>query len=388
MGVGVLIAYFIFVFYGITTPLGSVMLIEIAGKYLVDTSIIGYIFAVGIVGGGIAALSSGFLLETIGERKMIFLGIITAVVAGVAITISNYLVIFALGMFLSGLSSWFLLAVGNHLIVQSFHGAKRSSQLNLLNFFFSIGALVTPTLASFMLENGIPWEFVFLTPFIPLGFLAMLAYSSTFNTSKEQEAPSSIVHQDSPREKWNRNNYLTGTALGLYCMLEISYTSWIVVHLRENLAVDIVAASLVLTVFYICQAAGRFIAGFIVRQVSLPIYIICCAFIGLIAAFFIIFSNSYITVFYLTILLGLGVASLYPCILSYGTLQVRYACPRIMTFFLTSGLVGNVLGMVLTSFLKQHLGVVACIVTTTITSALIIVCIGATVVFSKSHASH
>jgi fucose permease len=171
-------------------------------------------------------------------------------------------------------------------------------------------------------------------------------------------------------------------------MLEISYTSWIVVYLRENLATDIVAASLVLTVFYICQAAGRFISGFIVKQVSLPAYVISCASVGFIAAFFIVFSKSYMTVFYLTILLGLGAASLYPSILSYGTLQVQYACPRIMTFFLTSGLIGNVLGMVLTSFLKQHLGVVACIVTTTITSALIIVCIGGTMLLSKAQAKY
>lgn len=388
IGLSVLAAYLIFVFYGITTPLGSVMLIEIAGKYSVDTSVIGYILAFGIVGGGIGALSSGFLLETIGERKMIFLGIITGVFAGAAIIISNYVAVFAIGMFLSGLSSWILLAVGNHLIIQCFEGAKRSSQLNLLNFFFSIGALITPTLASFMLERGIPWQVVFLTPFVPLGFLAALAYSSAFDIPKEQKNASSIVSQGGPAEKWNRNSYLAGAALGLYCMLEISYTSWIVVHLRENLAADIVAASLVLTVFYICQAAGRFISGFIVKQVSLPIYISCCASVGFIAAFFITFSKSYMTVFYLTILLGLGVASLYPSILSYGTLQVKHACPRIMTFFLTSGLVGNVLGMVLTSFLKQELGVVACIATTTITSALIIVCVGGTRVLGKAPARH
>lgn len=386
IGIGVLIAYLIFVFYGLITPLGSVMLIEIAAKYSVDTSIIGYILAFGILGGGIAALSSGFLLETIGKRKMIFLGIITAVFAGIAITVSNYLAIFAIGMFLSGLSSWFLLAVANHIVVQCFQGEKRSSQLNLLNFFFSIGALTAPTLASFMLEGGIPWEIIFLTPFVPLGFLAILAYSPAFNVPDKQEPSSIIVTQEFSREKWNKNSYLTGTALGLYCMLEVSYTSWIVVHLRENLAVDIVAASLVLTAFYICQAAGRFVSGLIVKKISLPIYVICCAFVGFMAVSFIIFSKSYLVVFYLTILLGLGVASLYPSILSYGTLQVENACPRIMTFFLTAGLVGNVLGLLLTSFLKQHLGVITCIVTTAITALLIILCISKTMTFSKSYA--
>lgn len=69
-GLNVLIAYLIFIFYGLINPLSSVMLLEIAGKYLVDTSVIGYILAFGIIGGGIAALSSGFLLEAVGPRKL------------------------------------------------------------------------------------------------------------------------------------------------------------------------------------------------------------------------------------------------------------------------------------------------------------------------------
>ena len=84
------------------------------------------------------------------------------------------------------------------------------------------------------------------------------------------------------------------------------------------------------------------------------------------------------TVLYLTILLGLGIASLYPSILSYGTLQVKTASPRIMTFFMTSGIAGAVVGMLLTSFLKQYFGVLACIITTAIMSALVIICIGGT----------
>lgn len=388
-GLNVLIAYLIFIFYGLINPLSSVMLLEIAGKYLVDTSVIGYILAFGIIGGGIAALSSGFLLEAVGPRKLILLGVITAILAGLFITVSNYLVIFAAGMFLSGISSWFLLAVANHIVIQGFQGEKRSSQLNLLNFFFSIGALTAPTLASCMLEKGLPWEIVFLTPFVPLVFLAVLAYLPAFHMRVKEAVPLPAEEREDQgkSKRWNYGQYLIGAALGLYCMLEISYTSWIVVHLRENLAVDIVAASLVLTVFYICQAAGRFISGFVVKLVSLPVYITICAAIGFIAAFFIIFSTSYSVIFYLTILLGLGAASLYPSILSYGTLQAVNACPRIMTFFLTAGILGNVLGLLLTSFLKQHLGVIACIVTTAIAALLIMLCITKTAYLEKSCAS-
>ena len=378
IGFNVLIAYLIFVFQGLIAPLGSVMIIEIATKYGVDTSIIGYIFALGIVGGGISALASGFLIEKFGKRKVVFAGIFIATLAGATITSSNYLAMFALGMFLSGVSSWFMVAVGNYIIVKYYQGEKRSSQLNLLNFFYSIGALITPTLAGFMLERDVPWEVAFLTPFILLVLLAILSYSPVFGTSKSKGSLERKLSQTVSEEKWNVNIYVTGIALGIYCMLEISYTSWIVVHLRENLTVDIVAASLVLTIFYICQATGRFASGFIVKHIKLNIYILACSSLGLVAASLIVFSKSYIVVLCLTILMGLGIASLYPSILSYGTLQVKRASPRIMTFFLTSGIVGSVVGMLITSFLKQNFGVLACIITTAISLAFVIICIGVT----------
>lgn len=378
VGLNVVVAYLVFIFQGLTAPLGSVMIMEIAGKYGVETSTIGYIFALGTVGGGIAAISSGFLLETFGKRKLIFLGAVVALLSVAAITTSNYLRLFAVGMFLSGVSIWFVAAVANYIIVENYQGEKRSSQMNLLNFFFSIGALVIPILAAFMLERGIPWEFVFLTPFSLLTILIMLACFPGFGTSKVQISRAETSSPSVSTEKWNTSIYLIGASLGVYCMLELSYTSWIVVHLRENLAVDIVAASLVLTIFYICQATGRLASGFIVRHVALNTYIISCASIGLAAILLIISSKNYMVVLCLTILLSLAIAGLYPSIFSYGTLQVKIASPRMMTFFMTCGIVGAVVGMLLTSFLKQHFGVLACIGTGAITAAVIVGFIGIT----------
>ena len=378
IGLNFLIAYLVFIFQGLTAPLGSVMIMEIGEKYSVDISSISYIYALGIVGGGIAAVFSGFLLESLGKRKLIFMGIIIAFAAGAAITVSHYLMILAVGMFLFGVSSWFLVAVGNYVIISYYQGEQRSSQLNLLNFFFSIGALAAPLMAGFMLARNIPWELVFLAPFALLVILSILAYSPAFVTT---EFPSSIPRkkcQQNTAEKWNMDIYLIGAGLGFYCMLELSYTSWIIVHLRENLAVDIVAASLVLTAFYICQAIGRLISGFIVKYVALNIYIIACACIGLITTLFMIFSKNYMIVLYLTILMGLGIASLYPSILSYGTLQVKNPSSHLTTFFLSSGVIGSIVVMLLTSFLKQHFGVLACIASGVFAAAMVMLLIGIT----------
>ena len=372
-----MLPYLIFVFQGLTAPLGSVMIIEIARKYSVDTSMIGYVFALGIVGGGIAALASGFLLEAIGKRRLIFVGILCGGLAVLSITVSNRLTMFGIGVFLTGLSNWLLTAVGNEIVIENYQGNKRSSKLNLLNFFFSAGALVTPAMAGSMLARGIQWEMIFLTPFTLLGVLALFAYFSKSNLSKVPANSLEEFAQSSPSESWNSNMYRTCAALGFYCMLELSYTYWIVVHLRENLSIEIVEASLVLTIFYICQAIGRFITGIVIKYVSLYRYIVSCSFIGLAAASFIIISKSYVVILCLTILLGLSVAGLYPSILSYGTLQATHS-PRAVTFFLTSGLTGSVVGMLITSFLKQQFGSWACIVVTAISAALVILLIGST----------
>ena len=377
-GLNFLIAYLVFIFQGLTAPLGSVMIMEIGEKYNADISSISYIYALGIVGGGIAAVSSGFLLETLGKRKLTYIGIIIAFAAAAAITASHYLMLLAVGMFLFGVSNWFLVAVGNYIIISYYQGEQRSSQLNLLNFFFSIGAVAAPLMAGFMLGREISWEFVFLAPFALLVLLSILVYFPAFVTA---EFPSSIprkVSRQSIAEKWNMNIYLIGAALGFYCMLELSYTSWIVVHLRENLAVDIVAASLVLTAFYICQATGRLLSGFIVKYVALHIYIITCACIGLITTLFILFSSSYKIILYLTIVMGLGIASLYPSILSYGTLQVKVPSSHLTTFFLSSGVIGSIVVMLVTSFLKQNFGVLACIATGLFAAVMVMLLIGIT----------
>lgn len=372
-----ILPYLIFVFQGLTAPLGSVMIIEIARKYSVDTSMIGYVFALGIIGGGIAALASGFLLEAIGKRRLIFVGILCGGLAVLSITVSNHLTMFGMGVFLTGLSNWLLTAVGNEIVIENYQGNKRSSKLNLLNFFYSAGALVTPAMAGSMLARGIRWEMIFLTPFTLLVILALFAYFLKSNLPKVPISSLEKVTQLNSTEGWSSNMYRTSVALGIYCMLELSYTYWIVVYLREYLSIGIVEASLILTIFYICQAIGRFATGIVIKYVSLYRYIIFCSLIGLAAASLILISKSYVVILCLTILLGLAVAGLYPSILSYGTLQATHS-PRVVTFFLTSGLTGSVLGMLVTSFLKQQVGSWACIVVTAVSAALVILLIGST----------
>jgi MFS transporter, TsgA protein len=374
------VAFMTFIFQGVTFPLGSAMILEIAGKYHVDTAVIGYMLSLSFIGGGLATLGGSYLLNRWKVQNLLYTGIGFSVLAALSITASSYLAVFALGMVFFGLGTWSLAVVGNYLIVRQYAGPKRASQLNLANFFFSLGALVTPVFCGYALQNGMRWEYIFSVPFtllIGLAAIVGLAFSQQHNKypgiqGVENQPPASS------REKWGSNVYLAAAALGFYCIFEVGYMSWIVVHLREGLAYDIVAASMALTIFYTFHALGRVISGVLVKYLPLNKFILVCTAIGIIVVSLILYTTNYMVILALTAVMAVGIGGLYPSILSYGTLQVENPSPQLVTFFMSAGLVGAIAGLILTSYLKQAFGVLTSIGSGAVAAAFVIVCISMT----------
>lgn len=354
------ISYLIFVFQGITSPIVGVMLLDIAKKFGVDSSAIGYCFTLWIIGGGIAGIFSGKLLAAKGTRFAIFLSLCLIILSAAGI-LAPALAAFSLGMFISGVGTFLLVAIANCLIVQQYTGEARTSQFNLLNFFYSTGALITPVVAGFLLDKGANWELVYLLPFILLIPMFFLTLSPVLQKSANSTAEQSADEQAREPQTISFAVYLVSSAIGFYCIAELAFTQWIVVYLRESLTIDIIPATLVLTTFYICQAAGRLASGFIVKYVALEKYIFSCCFLGLAAMLAILTITNYTLLLCMTGILALGLASIYPSILSYGTLQLQSSSPQVVTYIMTGGTIACILGMPLSSFLKQSFGSYTCL---------------------------
>jgi TsgA-like MFS transporter len=358
-------AYLIFIFEGITAPLVSVLLLEIAGKFGVDSSAVGYCFTLWLIGGSITGLFSGKLIDSKGIRFAAFSSVLL-IASSVLAIISPFILGFSLGMFISGGGTFLLVAVANCLIVESYDGEARTAQFNLLNFFYSFGALLTPTIAGFILAAAIRWEIIFALPFILLIPVSLMALAPTFHKKPlSYKGPQNIK-----KTKMDINVYFVSAAIGCYCASEMSFTSWFIVYLRESLSVDIVPASLALTAFFTCQGIGRLSSGFIVKHIALEKFIFSCCFVALLAMLAILSISSYNLMLVMTGALALGMASIYPSILSYGT-QLKASSPQVVTFIMSGGLIGGVAGMLLTSFLKQFYGTYSCLTATAVSILLI-----------------
>jgi TsgA-like MFS transporter len=352
------IPYLIFAFQGITSPIIGVMLLDIAKKFGVDSAAIGFCFTLWIAGGGLAGIFSGRILAAKGNRFTIFLCLFLILLSTAGI-LSPALTLFSIGMFISGVGTFLLVAIANCLIVQQYTGESRTSQFNLLNFFYSTGALITPATVGYFLDKGVNWETLYLFPFILLLPILLLTLSPAVKKSDEALVQNTY-NQKSIQPEISFGVYLVSIAIGFYCITELAFTQWIVVYLRETLAVEIIPAALVLTTFYICQAAGRLASGFIVKYVALEKFIFGCCLLALAAMSAILAVTSYQPILLITGILALGLASIYPSILSYGTLHLP-SSPQVVTYIMSGGTIACILGMPLSSFLKQNFGSYACL---------------------------
>ncbi|EGO65855.1 MFS transporter [Acetonema longum] len=218
------LAYFNFFFLGVTFSLAGVVPLEIAGKYQVDTYMVGYVFALFTLGNSLAILGNGCLLDRVNLQKDMIAGLVL-ICAGIGGTtlLSPNLVIFSCFILTYGLGLGILCSIGNYTMVSLYRDEQRTAKLNLLNFFYSCGAVFSPALAGFLLYFQVTWEALYQ---LTLVLVAAICYGLV-------SAPFSLISRQQPvlsgecSQPWGVKIYLIGFGLLCYVLSEMIFTYWI-----------------------------------------------------------------------------------------------------------------------------------------------------------------
>lgn len=343
------IIYLLFMYIGITFNLAGVMSIAIAQTYQVDTAVIGYIFSLFSIGYGLAVFTNGFLLERVSFKLLMYIAFLITFGGIAAATAAGSMGLFAGSILAAGVGLGALCSNGNFYIVRSCQGRQRTAKLNILNFFYSIGAIVSPVAAGQLLKGGLGWQTIYLLSLLCLVPIALLFVTARFEKTfcqAEQNADIAVP--------WKTSIYFIGAALFCYVASEMILAYWIVVYLVESLEMPVAAASVSLSLFWGFMAIGRLISGFMAKRIPAVYLIMTCSLSSvLVFAWMLTVREAYFAVA-LVAILGLTYSGLYASILSYGTMQIRQASSTLMTFFVTVGSVGGIVSFVVSSYLKQH----------------------------------
>ena len=353
---------------GIAVVLPFVITQPAADYFKSDLGYIGFVFSFFMFGMLIFQFLNGYIVNFMSVRKEIYIGAVIYILCTTAMFFIHTAELLIPILILLGFCFGVIVTIPNFLIVHSFEGKDLSAKLNQLDLWFSIGSLVYPMIAGWMVEKYFSWQAVYFSVIIIFAVIVFLCTRAVLPNVSEEKSPTQKF------SKWNINVWLVGIAIFFYFMSYIGYTYWVAAYLTKYQHLSESASDFGVTLFWIMYAVGCFISSFAVRFIKVNKYIIISAIISL-AAYFIINHSTTVMMMYIAIsILGLGCATIYSSSISYATLLVEHPSPRIVSFIITSSGVGTYLGQVYSSWVQTHWGIPAITMISAVFMAITIVC--------------
>jgi fucose permease len=349
-------------FAGATVILPGVLMPLAAQTMGVLEATVGSAYSAAGFGMLLSIMSSGFLVQRFDLKTILMVNILGLIVAISGLHLYESLAYFAVAVMLVGLCGGMFIAIANILLVRLFHSTQRSAKLIRLDFLFSFGALVYPMLVSALLKRGYSWHTIYDTVLVIAAVVGVMALVLRFpdfapqatSQDKATKAPEVL----SGLKKFNIALAFLGCFF--YISSEGSFSFWIVSYLKDVVNMPMSTATLSLTVFWVAIAVGRFLSSIAVQHVSFKSYVLGSIVLAMAAFAALLKAQQPEMIFTCIGLMGLGYACLYPSIISHGTLLVKDASPKLVSFFLTGGTLGFMISASLVSSqVQSHYGALA-----------------------------
>lgn len=335
-----LAAYVSFVPIGIVTVLLGPMLPTLSARWSLNYAQAGALFTAQYFASTAAVALSGVLAARWGFRFPIKAGLVL-ISAGLGLLLSGpeWLGIGCIAAYGAGLG---LAVPAANLLVAAANPERRSARLNLLNFFWSAGAVACPFLVA-AAEKGhrIPRFLGFVSVFclvVAIGIAAM---------------PAGIVEPPARREPGNKIVPLVrqklkafvilGVLFMVYVGTENGFGQWVASYSKSLGSMTLAVAVITPSFFYAALMIGRWIAPLVLRRmdevklVHAGLLLACAGTAGL------LFSNVLAGVAASASATGLGLAAVYPITISLLSREFGSASSQIGSVMFVSSNIGGAL---------------------------------------------
>lgn len=248
----------IFLALGVLTAALGPVLPELAEQTGTDLAAAGTIFTGMFLGALLSHLVSGPLVDKIGHRVVVVVGLVLLAGGVLALTGSRALPLTLALTFVAGLGHG-AVDLGANLWIASAYRDRSVAALNLLNFFFGVGAFAGPLLASLFLrrvDTGLPALWVsagMLAAALPLVLLVRGG-----NRPAEQAAATGATGR---RIYGSALLWGLGAIVLLYVGFENGMGGWTTIYVQKTLAMTIETAALVTAGFWLALTAGRMVSA-------------------------------------------------------------------------------------------------------------------------------
>jgi fucose permease len=286
---------------------------ELAQNTQSALSAVGAIFTTIFLGALLAQLTTGPITDRFGQKIMLLIGVGMAGIGMLLFTFSHSLWPVLLFTFLGGFGHGAADLSGGILVARVF--SKRSvATMNLLNFFYGLGAFVGPalvglslsTLKSGLIVPGVNAVILLLlVPFVlRLKIAPMPAHDPTDQTSGLGVYRSSLV-------------WMLGILILVYVGVENGLGGWIATYMTQTTAFSLESSALVSAGFWLALTFGRLLTAYLGMHLSpARILYICIGSSVAGSLLFAVSTGSPLLTILAILLTGFGFGAVYPTVMA------------------------------------------------------------------------
>lgn len=325
----------LFVPVGLITVMLGPALPSLSARWSLNDAQAGYLVAAQFVGSLLGTLLSGHIILKLAFRWTMIVGV--AVMAlGVAALMSGYYFWALAAVFCYGAGIGITVPTANLLVARA-AGSQRSSSLNLLNFFWSAGAVACPFLLKALhADRGTAFFLALVTGALGALILALLAVPLHPLGPETRAMPQVGFHYFR-----STSALIFATMFFLYVGTESALGAWLATYAKRAGSARGSEWITVPAYFYGALLLGRLSASWVLRQLSdLSLARIASVLAaGSIVA--LLWSQTISGIATSSALIGLGLSTLYPIAIGLASVRFGAAAERVMgTLFAFSTLGG------------------------------------------------
>jgi fucose permease len=335
---------------GLITVMLGPLLPALSARWALSDTQSGNLVSAQFFGSLLGTVLSGPLVARLAFRRAMVLGV-AIMSAGVAALVSGSYLTAAVSVFCYGAGIGLTVPTANLLVARS-SGPQRSASLNLLNFFWSAGAVVCPFLLAAVLARGGIEAFLLLL----VGVLAVLIVAFLLAPVPHTEAEANSRSSETAGHLRTSLMVLFAALFFLYVGTESALGSWLATYAKRSGHRDGSAWITVPAYFYGALLLGRLAASWALKRISDLTQARLASLLAAGGVAALLYSRSTPGIAATAAIIGLGLSTLYPIAIALASVGLGAAAERIMgTLFAFSTLGGACIPWIV-GYVSTHSG--------------------------------
>ncbi|HHY80580.1 MAG TPA: MFS transporter [Thermoanaerobacter sp.] len=260
----IVIIYLLMMLIGIVENVKGPLIINIKTFYGVDYTMMGLFLSVGSFGFILSTFLGGFLADKIGRKSVLISGLILIIAGILGIFAARKFIVFLIFAFVMNMGMG-LLEIGINAVASIVFIVNQALMMNLLHFFYGVGAIISPNMTAKLLHINFSWQQVYLTVGAIAFILMLAALEIKMHGEKKHIARDKIDYIQILSDK---RMWLFASMLGFYVASELGIGNWAVTFFSAQYKMDNTISSLYLGLFFATFTFGRLVGGFIVERIG------------------------------------------------------------------------------------------------------------------------